>query len=217
MLSSGAGRAATSECRCEPARLRVQSSLMSDRGTLPRVGKSLLWFALSALASGGCDLGTKAWAERTLDELPGRSMMLLEPWFELALTYNRGTAFSLVPDLGTARWFFGIAAIAVVVVLLVIVARSRADRFDAIAFGAIAGGAIGNGYDRVFNVIPGGTGVVDFIKINYPWGGSWPTFNIADVLIAVGVAMLVLRGLRNRGKPKSGAEHRPDAPAPGTA
>ena len=68
---------------------------------------------------------------------------------------------------------------------------------ELLAFGTIAGGALGNGIDRLVRLSPrGGTGVVDFIKINYPWGGSWPTFNVADVLVAVGVAVLLLRSFR---------------------
>ena len=59
--------------------------------------------------------------------------------------------------------------------------------------GAIAGGAIGNGFDRAFGEGPTGeAGVVDFIKVNYPWGGSWPTFNVADALVAGGVAGIAL-------------------------
>ena len=41
-------------------------------------------------------------------------------------------------------------------------------------------------------------GKVDFIKINYPWGGSWPTFNVADVLVFVGVALFVAYALWRR-------------------
>ncbi|HWN67627.1 MAG TPA: signal peptidase II [Haliangium sp.] len=174
---------------------------MSNRGTTARAWAPLAWFGLTALVGGGVDLASKAWAEQTLGGLPGRAMMVQEPWLEFALAYNRGTAFSLMPDLGAARWIFGLAALATAVVLLVIVVRSRAGRYAAIALGTIAAGAIGNGIDRVFHLAPGGgTGVVDFIKINYPWGGSWPTFNIADVLVAIGAGMLILRIVRARGK-----------------
>ena len=36
-----------------------------------------------------------------------------------------------------------------------------------------------------------------FIQLNYPWGGSWPSFNVADVLVAVGAALLVLQAWRD--------------------
>jgi lipoprotein signal peptidase len=169
------------------------------RRWLPRLG----WFALTSLGGGGCDLGTKAWAEGALAELPGRSMMVVEPWLELALTYNRGTAFSVIPDLGAVRVLFALLALAVVVFLVVTVVRSNGDRTEALALGAIAGGALGNGIDRAVRLSPGGgTGVVDFVKLNYPWGGSWPTFNVADALIAIGVGIFVLRRIRSGKAPE---------------
>ena len=55
----------------------------------------------------------------------------------------------------------------------------------------VAAGAAGNLHDRIVRTNDGGShGVVDFLKINYPWGGSWPTFNIADLLLLVGVGLL---------------------------
>ena len=173
------------------------------------------WFGLTALAGGGCDLHSKAWAEGTLRELPGQSMAVVDPWLELSLAYNRGTAFSFVRDLGDARWFFGVLALAVVIILALAVLRSRGTRLEVLALGTIAGGAIGNGVDRLFRLAPGGeTGVVDFIKINYPWGGSWPTFNVADVLIAVGVGALLWVSLRRRKSSDDVTGSPPAAPSP---
>lgn len=163
----------------------------------------LAWFGAATLVGGGCDLQTKAWAERTLTALPSKSMAVVEPWLDLTLAYNRGTAFSLVRDLGATRWVFGTLAVLVVVSLVVMLVRSQRDRIDALAMGAIAGGAIGNGLDRVFREAPGGgTGVVDFVQINYPWGGHWPLFNVADALLVVGVGVLLLRGLLTRPRPE---------------
>jgi len=153
------------------------------------------WFGFATLLGGGCDLQTKAWAEQALR---GGSRMIFDPWLEFSLAYNRGTAFSLVPDLGVARWGMGAFALAMVVVLLVFAIRSDGHLLEMLALGTIAGGALGNGIDRLIRLAPqGGTGVVDFIKVNYPWGGSWPTFNVADVLVAVGVAVLFLRGFQS--------------------
>ena len=66
-------------------------------------------------------------------------------------------------------------------------------RYGFWAVGLIASGAAGNLHDRIVRADDlGRHGVVDFLKINYPWGGSWPTFNIADVALLVGVGLLFI-------------------------
>ncbi len=159
-----------------------------------------------ALLGGGCDLATKHWAEETL-QVEGRSISVFEPWLDFSLAYNRGTAFSAVADLGSARWIFGVFALAMVIVLVVMAWYARSRWVEALALGSIAGGALGNGYDRLFRLAPdGGTGVVDFIKVNYPWGGSWPTFNVADALVFVGAAALAIHYLWTQRRPQDPAE-----------
>ena len=181
---------------------------MDVRASLRGAGSKLAWFVAASLLAGGCDLSSKAWAERTLTQAPDHTLAVFEPWLDLALAYNRGMGFSLVVDLGAARWIFGLMALVVVVVLAVMVVRQRPDRLDLVAMASIAGGALGNGFDRVFRAAPGGgTGVIDFVKVNYPWGGHWPLFNVADALLVVGVAVLMLRRLRRPESP-------PDAAAP---
>ncbi len=161
-------------------------------------GPFMRLFWLITVASAALDLLTKAWAESALSDLPGRTMAVIAPWIEFSLSYNQGTAFSLVRDLGAARWFFGVLSFVVLGVLSWMAARSRI-RLEIIALGILAGGAIGNGWDRVMRQAPqGGTGVVDFVKVNYPWGGSWPTFNVADAWLVIGVALLLILILRQR-------------------
>lgn len=156
-----------------------------------QVKRRLGWFGAATVLGTAADLLSKEWAVRALSELPGQAMMVFSPWLEWALTYNRGTAFSLIRDLGAARWFFGVFALVVVGMLAWMAAQAH-SKWEAAALGALAGGAIGNGWDRTFRVLAdGGTGVVDFAKVNYPWGGSWPTFNVADALIVVGGIGLV--------------------------
>ena len=182
-----------------------------------RPWRAILWplccFLLAGLAGSGCDLQTKAWAEQALGGAAGKSMTIIEPWLELSLHYNRGTAFSLVGDLGTTRTVMGVFAMVMVVGLLLLVLFSRVRPFEAMALGLLAAGAFGNGFDRLARLAPGGgTGVVDFVKVNYPWGGSWPTFNVADALLVVGVAAFVVDQLLARRRAGS-AGPAPESPA----
>ncbi len=158
-----------------------------------RVAISASLFLCAAILGGGCDRSSKHWAEETLSERPGRSMTIVERTVDFTLAYNEGTAFSVVGDRGWVRALFGALSIAVVIALFVVVIREPELRWRALAFGVIAGGALGNGLDRLRG------GVVDFIQVHYPWGGSWPIFNVADALVAIGVAMLLLEGLARRG------------------
>ena len=58
-----------------------------------------------------------------------------------------------------------------------------------VAVGLLAGGALGNLADRIR-----ADAVTDYVAI-----GSWPPFNLADVAITVGVAILALSYLREEG------------------
>ncbi|MCA9604374.1 MAG: signal peptidase II [Myxococcales bacterium] len=168
--------------------------------SIRRVALPASLFLSAAILGGGCDLSTKHWAEETLADEPGQSMTVVDQYVDLSLQYNEGTAFSFVRDLGLARLVFGIFSILVVIALFVVVVRHPQHRWRALGFGVVAGGALGNGLDRIFR-----DGVVDFIVVHYPWGGSWPTFNIADVLVAVGVAILLIEGIATRTRPPAGA------------
>ena len=102
-----------------------------------------------------------------------------------------------------------VVIVTVVVVLLVIGALRRTDRLSyGVAYGLVTGGAIGNVIDRVSRSpgFPSG----DAIAIIDPqW---WPMFNIADVAIVAGVAMigwLILRTERHVGIPASRAAAEP--------
>ncbi|MEY3014450.1 MAG: hypothetical protein RIT45_3185 [Pseudomonadota bacterium] len=151
-------------------------------------------FLALAVAGAVADLWSKAWAMGFLGGVEGNARMILEPWLEITLRFNRGTAFSAIFDLGeTVRVLFGVGAMLVVAAMAWMSTRAETTRLQAAAYGVLAGGAVGNGWDRMFREAPGGgTGVVDFVKLNYPWGGSWPAFNVADALLVVGVGLLLL-------------------------
>ena len=63
------------------------------------------------------------------------------------------------------------------------------DKLDKISFSLIIGGAIGNFYDRmIFKAVP------DFIDLHYK-NFHWFTFNVADILISLGIIIFLIKGL----------------------
>ncbi len=123
---------------------------------------------------------TKHWALNTLDDRDIEVVWTLQ--FNLA--FNTGMAFSRGEGLGPV-----IAVVALVVVVFFLVRLGReGGRLAAVATGLIVGGAIGNIIDRAFRgdgILDGA--VVDFI--DFQW---FPIFNIADMGITIGGALLVL-------------------------
>ena len=128
---------------------------------------------------------TKWWAMEALSDGPTQ---LLGDTLRLRLTRNPGAAFSLFSDGGP---ILGLLAL-VVVVIIVFVLADLDHRLDVVALGFVLGGALGNFLDRVFRgdgILDGA--VVDFIDLSF-----WPTFNVADSGITIGVALLLIGSLR---------------------
>jgi signal peptidase II len=108
----------------------------------------------------------------------GEELELL-PFLALENTRNTGIAFGLAGD---ASPLLIAGTVAVVIVLMgLLVAQARRPGIW-IAAGLLVGGALGNLADRVRE-----GAVIDFIELP-----AWPTFNLADVAIVAGVAVLLL-------------------------
>ncbi len=126
------------------------------------------------------DQATKMVAVRTWSVEPPRD---LGPVI-LRLIYNEGGAFSLPIRLP-------ILFVAVTVIVVVLVARALPDTRSlplASAYGLVVGGAVGNGLDRIFR----DGAVVDMIDLDFPPLESFPVFNVADIGITVGAALVAV-------------------------
>ena len=134
------------------------------------------------------DFLTKTWAERTL--LLYTPIPLIGQFFRLTLGYNTGVAFGLFANGGVGPLILtGI----IILILAVWLARAlRAGEIPPVAafpIGMILGGAIANFADR----LPDGR-VTDFL--DFGLGATrFPTFNLADSFIVMGVAVLLLISL----------------------
>ena len=120
-------------------------------------------------------------------------VVLIENFLELRYTENCGAAFGMLHD--APRWlryglFMTAAAIAVAVLLWMFVRGSGGALFAA-SVPLVASGALGNLVDRVRHIY-----VVDFIRFHIYDVFEWPTFNVADSAITVGVILLLLDGFR---------------------
>ena len=110
----------------------------------------------------------------------------------LDFTYvrNPGGAFSFLagaPTFQRMTFFLGTTTLAIVLLLFFFRRLPEDARLSAVALGAILGGAVGNMIDRILY-----SEVIDFIDVHL-WGGyTWPTFNLADSFIVVGVGVLIL-------------------------
>ncbi len=140
------------------------------------------------------DLLTKAIAAYALSPA-GFPHAVAGEWLRLTLVYNPGAAFGL--HLGP--WSRAIFLVLTVVVLRVVwrLYRATPDRANSrvVALALLAAGALGNALTRVISE----DGVVDFLDVGVGQH-RWPTFNVADVAVTLGVVMLcrVLWGADDR-------------------
>jgi signal peptidase II len=123
------------------------------------------------------------------------------PNLNLTLMFNTGAAFSFLAEAGGwQRWLFAAFALGVSAALVVWLLRLRAhERALALALALIVGGAIGNLIDRVLL-----GHVIDFIQVYLPFiplamFNPWPAFNLADSAISVGVIVLLIETLFDKG------------------
>jgi len=141
-----------------------------------------------------CDLVSKALVLRGLAPQPPRLesgvVRLIGDTVRLVYVRNTASAFSLFQ---AGRLVF--IAVSIISILLILgIARSARGRTPSyqMALGLILGGAIGNLFDRIVY-----GSVIDWIDVGIGYH-RWPTFNVADIGVTVGVGLLALLMLRRQ-------------------
>ncbi|QFU07229.1 Lipoprotein signal peptidase [Rhodobacteraceae bacterium THAF1] len=141
----------------------------------------------SAITAIIADQATKAVVVANADALG--SEIAVFPGFNLVFGRNDGVTFGMLG--GTPWWGLSLLASSICLWLAIMLYRSD-SRIEALAYGAIIGGALGNVIDRVrFG------GVTDFLDF-YAGQMHWPAFNLADVFVVCGVALLLLASVFER-------------------
>jgi signal peptidase II len=123
------------------------------------------------------DQGTKALVTSHIDR--GDRVEVL-PFLAFENVRNKGVAFGLGGDISAA--LIGVTIVLLVGMLVVLAFRGGGGWLVWLPAALLLGGALGNLADRVRD-----GAVIDFIDLPL-----WPTFNLADVAITVGVLLLLL-------------------------
>jgi signal peptidase II len=144
------------------------------------------WFTIVFALALALDQGSKIWARKVLRPIYPAVKTVIPGLFEVRYSENPGSAFGLFRGIPGARYFLFIVGIAALVFVAAYLRKAapHAWRLGA-ELGLLAGGALGNIIDRIT------VGrVTDFIV----WRAGtheWPTFNIADAALVVGVIGLL--------------------------
>ncbi len=132
------------------------------------------------------------WRLKHLEPLASEPYYVFRPWWRMNYVENANAAFSFgafVPAAVRHPLFIVVSFLAVGFVLYYYRRVGERQRFMQLALAFVLAGAIGNLVDRLARRY-----VIDFIEW-YWWNRPdirWPTFNIADSLLVVGIAMLLV-------------------------
>jgi len=141
--------------------------------------------AITALSVFAIDAITKNIAMNSLGYY--KSFDYLGGFLRFDLTYNRGGVFGIMQ--GYQHLFLVVSIIVLIIMIIYYFYEKKMPQAFRIALALIIGGAAGNIFDRL---IPGRTGVVDFISIGVDGVYRWPTFNVADMVIIAGALLLII-------------------------
>jgi signal peptidase II len=118
------------------------------------------------------------------------------PILNLTLGFNEGSAFGLLGGAMAGRPLIMVALTGAVTATVLILALRSESTAGRVGFSLIAGGSLGNILDRLRQ-----GAVTDFLDLHWQ-GWHWPTFNLADVAIVAGVAILLMTGALEWGRQK---------------
>ena len=119
--------------------------------------------------------------------MPLRASIEVSSFFNLVHVLNSGAAFSFLADAGGwQRYLFVGLGAAVSSLLLFGLWRGVLSRLETAAYICVIGGALGNVIDRLRI-----GAVVDYLDFHWQ-GWHWPAFNLADVFVVSGAALLIL-------------------------
>lgn len=129
---------------------------------------------------------------------PRRPIVFSADFLMLRYAENPGAAFGLFRKLpaGARGPLFHLVSLGAVVLITFYYLRlggAKEERWALIGLPLVLGGAVGNWVDRMARGF-----VIDFIEAHWKDAYTWPSFNVADSAIVVGVILLLVDGMVRR-------------------
>ncbi len=127
-----------------------------------------------------------------------------ESFFRLRYAENPGAAFGLFRSLpeGARGPLFHLVSIGAVLLITFYFSKlsgtKKEERWALYGLPLVLGGAVGNYIDRLARGF-----VIDFLEAHWFDKAAWPSFNVADMAICVGVGMLVVDSIVRKEKKKA--------------
>jgi len=196
------------------ARPTGTSAQIPETILLPR--RSTMFLAVVSIVSLAADIITKLWAEKRLEGYPG-FVNVIDNHLMFVLAKNKGGAWGLLQGQSenVRRPFFLLVSVAAIAFIVTLYRRLQPKQY-ALKWGLplVLGGALGNVFDRIRY-----GHVIDFIDYRADWihklnefiqkhnaghvvTDHWPTFNVADIAICVGVGLMAVDMMTSRRGPK---------------
>ena len=141
------------------------------------------------------DFVTKRMVLANAEFLRNEGYPLIDGLLRFTYVRNPGAAFGMLPG---QRWIFVVVSTAAVVGLTWLLLRSSTVGLKRWSYTLILSGAAGNLVDRIFY----GGYVVDFVEMGWR-GSTFPVYNVADMGVSFGAALLILSLLRERDEPRA--------------
>jgi signal peptidase II len=117
----------------------------------------------------------------------GKGVTVIDGFWDWRLSMNPGSAFGLFSGLAIGRILLTLVGIAAVIGMIFMLRKARSDqKILHWALALVAGGAVGNLVDRVYYGY-----VTDFVLWHYK-SHEWPVFNVADIVLVVGVGLMFI-------------------------
>lgn len=126
---------------------------------------------------------------------PIQSVEIIPGYLRLSYWQNSGVAFGLFDAVASVWKPYILAALAVVAVVVIVVYGEHMPperKLLRASLAIIIGGILGNFVDRIVRGY-----VIDFIDFHIYDTFHWPTFNVADSAITIGIALLLIDTVKN--------------------